>query len=147
MPLSLGQQQPTSERRKGDQMFGITTVGSDTRHSWMEAARSRVSGPAWLLGSVWPHLLSPSESAQAQNGFSTKLMHVGLFPKKWMGSSTHLEIFISTQNGLSKYPPHQLLSTGQMFLQIKGPVRWPSRSVHWAVICEAAKDKKPQLDH
>lgn len=95
------------------------------------------------LGSVRPHLLSAIGSAQAHDGFSTKHRHVGLFPRKW----THLEIFISTWNGPGKYPPHQLLPTGQMFLQIKGPVRWPSRPVHRAVICEAAKDKKPPRDH
>lgn len=33
------------------------------------------------LGSVRPHLLSAIGSAQAQNGFSTKHRHVGLFPK------------------------------------------------------------------
>lgn len=80
MPLSLGQQQPTSERRKGDQMFGITTVGSDTRHSWMEAAHSRVSGPAWLPGSVWPHLLSRKRTSS--EWFLNQTHARGLIPKK-----------------------------------------------------------------
>lgn len=96
-------------------------------------ARSRLS-------SVRPHLLSAIGSAE---WFLNQTQARGPIPKNW----THLEIFISTWNGPSKYPPHQLLPTGQMFLQIQGPVRWPSRPVHRAVIREAAKDKKPPRDH
>lgn len=139
MPLSRGRQQPTSERRKGDRMSGLTQW-EVTCGGWTEAAHSRASGPARVSA---PYVPICSVLSEAHDGFSTKHRHVGLFPRKW----THLEIFISTWNGPSKYPPHQLLPTGQMFLQIQGPVRWPSRPVHRAVICEAAKDKKPPRDH
>lgn len=45
MPLSRGRQQPTSERRKGDRMSGLTQW-EVTCGSWTEAAHSRAPGPA-----------------------------------------------------------------------------------------------------
>lgn len=103
--------------------------------------------------SACPSLRGPVCSPKAQNGFSTEQMHLGPIPRKWLGPGTRLETF-QPEKGLSKYPPSQLLSTGlmatglrKMFFQIKGPVLWPSGLSTGTVIGEAAKGKKPSLDH
>lgn len=84
MPLSLGQQQPTSERRKGDQMFGIITVGGDTRHSWVEAAHCRVSGPAGFSALYVP-TCSVLSKAHKHRMVSQPNICIGLIPKKMDG--------------------------------------------------------------
>lgn len=77
MPLSRGRQQPTSERRKGDRMSGLTQW-EVTCGGWTEAAHSRASGPARVSA---PYVLICSVLSEAHDGFSTKHRHVGLFPK------------------------------------------------------------------
>lgn len=141
MLLSCGRQQPTSERRKGNRMSGLTQW-EVTCGSWTEAALSRVSGPARVSAPYVP-ICSVLSEVHKRRMVSQPNTGTWAYSQKMDASGD----IISTWNGPSKYPPHQLLPTGQMFLQIQGPVRWPSRPVHRAVICEAAKDKKPPRDH
>lgn len=151
-----------SERRKNDQTFGLDTAGGATQHSWRKAGHTRqsMSAPAGLLAGARPSLLCPRRSTKAQNGFSTKRLHLGLFPGKWLCLSTNLERFISTWKGFHRYRPYQLLPTGRFSLRLKvvtGVLRvFQSCSVKLirrgkkkgrALTREAGKDKKLPLGH
>lgn len=84
MPLSLGQQQPTSERRKGDQMFGITTVGSDTAQV---DGGSPQQGVRACLAS-WLYTAPPAQSYRKRTSaewFLNQTQARGLIPQKMDG--------------------------------------------------------------
>lgn len=117
--LGPGQQQPPSERRRGDQMFGVTTVGTTqgppgqrrpVPHRGQGRSRSR---------STHPCLLGPPRSTDS---FLTKPKHLGLLLRKWLGTGD-----ISSK---LEWPQHTSSSPtvifwADVFPQIKGPVCGP----------------------